>query len=79
MFFFSVRTTKGVGSVTPPPLSKKTTFISINGENSAGKLHNENIILAFLAQNWVRIFCQNPFQAIIRLKKKVAWTTKPLA
>ena len=21
--------------------------------------------------------CQNPFQAIIRLKKKVAWTTKP--
>ena len=31
-----------------------------------------------LAQNWREKKCQNPFQAIIRLKKKVAWTTKPL-
>ena len=33
----------------------------------------------FLAQKLENFFFQNPFQAIIRLKKnKVAWTTKPL-
>ena len=35
----------------------------------------------FLAQKLGGKNCQNPFQAIIRLKKKekkVAWTTKPL-
>ena len=36
-------------------------------------------ILAFLAQKLERKkICQNPFQAIIRLRKKMAWTTKPL-
>ena len=70
--FFSGRTTKGVGRLTPPPTSPdhyaKKHFFSINP--------------AFLAQKFERKKnCQNPFQAIIRLKKrgeKVAWTNKPL-
>ena len=54
--FFSGQTTKGVGRLTPPPpTTKQKTLFSIN--------------LAYLAQKWERKKnCQNPFQAIIRLK-----------
>ena len=60
------------GDKPPWPLSKKpkpkpNTSFSINGENSAQKLGKKE-------KNG-----QNPFQAILRIKKKrEAWTTKPL-
>ena len=54
--FFSGQTTKGVGRVNPRPLSKKTLFFYKFGFFSPKIGEKKN--------------CQNPFQAIIRLKKR---------
>ena len=70
LFFFSGRTTKGVGRLNPTTTKQKKTFFSINP--------------AFLAQKFEKKKNgKNPLQAIIRLKNKttkktVASTTKPL-
>ena len=48
--FLSVRTTKGVGRVTPLTTKQKSGYLA----QSLRKIKN----------------CQNPFQAIIRLKKE---------
>ena len=57
--FFSGRTTKGVQRLTPSPRQlRKKPFFSINQ--------------AFLAQKLEKKW-QNPFQAIMRLKRKRKW------
>ena len=55
---FSGRTTKGVGRVNPPDHLAKNQFFSLKSDCFSQKIGKK------------RKSCQNPFQAIIRLKKK---------
>ena len=69
------------GGVTPPPTTKqKTTFFSINGENSPGSCIMK--ILFYEVGQLVQIFSSvHPILSVRKqylLKKNPTWTTKPL-
>ena len=78
VFFLVVGPLRGGRGVTPPTTKQKTTFFSINGENSPGSFIMK--ILFYEVRHLVQIFPKvyTQFCLCIFLLVRVAWTTKPL-